>query len=512
MARKVFVAFFLSFAFISVIGPYVTNVDARTQKMLLQTRTQLRPVAWPEGKGKPWFAPGPYWVDEFERGVQSGTLDMNKSFEIYNGNGRSLRFGRGLIRFERSAGGVKEGTLASDTAPPPLPVVNTGGRNNQTINLAPGTIVEFGYDGGVMRGTLNTVSSFFPEGMNTTRKKYPKGATLYFNGAGQVVRAELPPGPTVPPGESTSIDGLYVGTCTITTQSLSFPCRFTARNGVFEGVSEVEKTCHLDYKGNCSKNGVITNGSLTGWADINHWRDRDPNCLAPCGLNHRWINYDPKLGPIARRQDGSKLFGPFKDGQRPHYLRWTVRGPVKGTITPGLATLNMTATSNDGCVIKNITCTGRIAPAANIATSVVLLLDLSGSMKGKKLSDAKAAAKKVIRTMPANFEVGIMTYEGTCGQIFPFMPFTQDKEKLENAIDSLTTGGGTPLSGALTQAAQAIIKVGNGKQGKIILLCDGQDDCRGNPVSEATLIRKGLDVKKPKESRLPLAKPDSGLI
>lgn len=118
MARKIFVAFFLSFAFISVIGPYVTNVDARTQKMLLQTRTQLRPVAWPEGKGKPWFAPGPYWVDEFERGVQSGTLDMNKSFEIYNGNGRSLRFGRGLIRFERSAGGVKEGTLASDTAPP----------------------------------------------------------------------------------------------------------------------------------------------------------------------------------------------------------------------------------------------------------------------------------------------------------------------------------------------------------------------------------------------------------
>lgn len=491
--KKVFLAFFVSFVCISVIGPYVSNADARTKKML-QERTQLRPVGWPGSAGKVWFAPGPYWVDEFEGGVQSGTLDEVISLRVYNGQGSSVRFSRGLIRFERADGGVKEGTLASDIK---LPVVNTGGRNRQTISLAAGTIVEFGYDGGVMRGTLNEDSFFFPEGINTSSKKYPKDATLYFNGAGQVVRSVLPTGTTVPPGEPTPVDGLYKCNCIIPSQSLQFECEFTARNGLFEGVKELDETCHLDYKGNYAKNGAITNGSLTGWADINHWRDEEEwgksaaQIDAECGFDRNWRNRNANLGPTVKCQE-YRDYGPKRE--RLHCLRWTIRGPISGT----LRTFSMTATSIDGQVTKYINCTATpFVP--NINTSVVLLLDLSGSMAGKKLADAKAAAKKVIKTMPPDFEVGIMTYEGACNQNFPFMTFTQDKQRLENAIDSLTTGGGTPLSTALTQAAQAIIKLGNGKQGKIILLCDGQDDCHGDLVGEASLIKKGLDVKMPKK-------------
>ena len=70
MARKILVTFFLGFVCILMIGSYVSNADARTQKML-KTRTQLRPVAWPESKTKPWFAPGPYWVDEWEEGYRA---------------------------------------------------------------------------------------------------------------------------------------------------------------------------------------------------------------------------------------------------------------------------------------------------------------------------------------------------------------------------------------------------------------------------------------------------------
>ena len=516
MARKIFVAFFLGFVFLSMIGFHVTKVDARTKQML-QQRTQLRPVAWPEGK-KLWFAPGSYWVDEFEGGVQSGTLDEeNKELKIWNGNGRTVRFGRGFIRFE-AAGGVKEGTLASGTAPT-LPVVNTGGRNNQTISLAPGTVVAFGYDGGVMQGTLSRASSFFPEGMNTNRKNYPKGATLYFNGAGQVIRHVLPTDATVPPGESTNLDGTYTGTCNVnvldkpetdggqTIQVLmDIPFDFTARNGVFHGVTEVEKTCKLDYKGNYAKDGVISNGALLGWAEINHWTcERDFG--VSCKMNHKWRNNKAQFGGTVSIQyimyspkNCEEVFGPGypEDAVRGHGMRWTVHGPVTGTIARAGANLRMKATGDDGFTEANINCTATRGNA-NIATSVVLLLDLSDSMKGQKLSDAKAAAKKVIRTMPADFEIGIMTYAGACGQIFPFMSFTQDKQKLENAIDSLTTGGATPLSDALTQAAEAIRKVGNGKRGKIILLCDGQDSCNGNLIAEATLIGKSIGVKMPEK-------------
>ena len=422
--------------------------------------------------------------------------------------------------------------LASGTAPLTLPVVNTGGRNSQTISLAAGTIVEFGWDGGVMMGTLAVDSFFTPypkfdPNAPTTRdykepsaKRYLKGTTLYFNGGGQVIRTSLPSGSTITPsGTSTNLDGTYTGTCTVdvldrpesdggqTIQVLRhIPFGFTARKGVFHGVTEVEKTCKLDYKGNYAKDGVISNGALLGWAEINHWTcERDFGIS--CGLNHKWRNKKAKFGGIVPIQysmydpktcKGS--IGPAypEDAEQGHGMRWTIQGPVTGTIARAGVNLRMKATSVDGFTGANINCTATRGNA-NIATSVVLLLDLSGSMKGQKLSDAKAAAKKMIRKMPANFEIGIMTYEGACGQIFPFMSFTQNKQKLENAIDSLTTGGGTPLSDALTQAAEAIRKVGNGKQGKIILLCDGADSCKGDLVGEATLIGRSIGVKMPKK-------------
>jgi len=75
----------------------------------LTERTQLRPVAWKAGNML-WFAPGPIAVDGWEGGVQSGILDETRTLQVWNTT-RNVSFGPGFIRFERSAGGVKEGTL-----------------------------------------------------------------------------------------------------------------------------------------------------------------------------------------------------------------------------------------------------------------------------------------------------------------------------------------------------------------------------------------------------------------
>ncbi len=282
---------FLLFLVLSFI--VVTHeVEARRQ-MALQVRTTLRPVNWPQHQGL-WFAPGVYWVDEQEGGVQSGTLDQTANLKIWNAN-YSAEFGRGFIRFERG-GGVKEGTLVRDTE---LCVVNTASPNKQRLIFLGQQRVEFGYDGCVMKGTLAREAQLRTWDGKTNN--YPKGTVVDFNGAGQVTRAVLPS------GSPTAMDGAYQGTCSIVGIG-SFPIRFTARNGAFEGLSD-QNLFQLRYKGNYNSQGAISNGLLTGWID-----DWDPT--------------------------------------KNQKIRWTVRGPVTGNIKPTGSAGNVSATTSDGKITK----------------------------------------------------------------------------------------------------------------------------------------------------------------
>ncbi len=132
-----------------------------------------------------------------------------------------------------------------------------------------------------------------------------------------------------------------------------------------------------------------------------------------------------------------------------------------------------------------------------ITSSVLLLLDTSGSMSGKKMAAAKQAAVSAIQNMPKNVEVGLMTYSGGCKGNFPFFPFTRDTAKLTRAIKKIKAGGGTPMTPALQSAEKAIRGFGHGKTGKIILLCDGQNSCSANPVKAAdSIFRRNIPVNR----------------
>lgn len=131
----------------------------------------------------------------------------------------------------------------------------------------------------------------------------------------------------------------------------------------------------------------------------------------------------------------------------------------------------------------------------NINTTVMLVLDTSGSMSGQKLADAKKAAKAAINSMAPDIEIGIMSYSGSCSSKFPILPFTVDRNNLFSSIDTLSAEGGTPMTPAIYQAAKAIQAKGHGSTGKIILLCDGQNDCSGSPVKAAEhVFKKNIPV------------------
>ncbi len=75
-------------------------------------------------------------------------------------------------------------------------------------------------------------------------------------------------------------------------------------------------------------------------------------------------------------------------------------------------------------------------------TSVCLVLDISGSMFGEPINDAKEAARAFVRNMGPDSRAAIVTYESCVDTL---QTFTGDTTLLLNAIDALYTGGQTAL-------------------------------------------------------------------
>ena len=442
----------------------------------LTERTQLRPVAW-KADSKLWFAPGAYWVDGFEGGVQSGTLDETVELQIWNTTAR-MRFAPGFIRFERSAGGVKEGVLEKATS---VCVVNTAGPSKLSLEFdgAPSTI-EFGYDGCAMKGTLAKEASL--RMWNGESKTFPAGSTVEFNGAGEVIRG------VAASGEATALDGVYLGTLQLSCSATwldstmrAVPFNFVARGGALSGGFD-EPPYSLQWKGNYDGAGKITTGMMTGWIDFKALRD--PHEYGPA--------FDPR-----------------------DKLRWTITGSITGTLaSPAGGTVEtFTVVAPDR---PQITCSGawsaRKAPKLNITPTVdgtvipvkagaagsldlIFVIDQTSSM-GPVFEQVQKTAKQIMASITAAFpdyRVAIVAYRDWGDtDMFKDFGFTTSASEFQAAIDSLKAqgGGDTPeaVLEALLRALRMPWRAGVNKQ--IILMGDAPPH---SPVPQGPDMGKTAD-------------------
>src|SRR5437870_6949942 len=106
----------------------------------------------------------------------------------------------------------------------------------------------------------------------------------------------------------------------------------------------------------------------------------------------------------------------------------------------------------------------------NVPVSVGILLDTSGSMD-RKIRTAIEAVERFSRRIHQNDEIFLITFSGR-----PVLQqdFTDDREKLAQALRHLTATGGTALYDALSQG---LTKIQSGRHNKraILLITDGQD-------------------------------------
>nr|WP_095973684.1 cutinase family protein [Rhodococcus erythropolis] len=125
-------------------------------------------------------------------------------------------------------------------------------------------------------------------------------------------------------------------------------------------------------------------------------------------------------------------------------------------------------------------------------SSVLFVVDTSGSMSGSPLSQAKEALRAGIDALAPGQAAGLRSFSGGCGDggrlLVPVA--TDNKDQLNAATTQLVADGGTPTPDALRAAARDL--PANGDR-TIVLISDGQSSC-GNPCAVAQEIKNDLGV------------------
>lgn len=162
--------------------------------------------------------------------------------------------------------------------------------------------------------------------------------------------------------------------------------------------------------------------------------------------------------------------------------------------------------------------TGHAADA--VKRHVMFIVDASGSMDSPMGSKSKTALVKealsgVIRELPAGVTAGLVSYgrnrQGDCSDAEELVPLASvDKNLFVRKLESITPKGMSAIFLSVQKAAERL-KVSKGES-TIILIADGQDNCKKDPCKLIQELRKqeinfslyviGLDVREEETAQL----------
>jgi tight adherence protein C len=149
--------------------------------------------------------------------------------------------------------------------------------------------------------------------------------------------------------------------------------------------------------------------------------------------------------------------------------------------------LNVTLTGPDGKAVPNIdasqfeireegqpeTVTGMALGTARVVPlSVVLAIDVSGSMAGAKLDQAKQSAITFLNTLGPTDNATLLAFNSN---VIEVVPSTTDHGALEAGVNALQASGNTAAYDALYRAAEIVTAAPPNVRRVIILLTDGAD-------------------------------------
>jgi Ca-activated chloride channel family protein len=114
--------------------------------------------------------------------------------------------------------------------------------------------------------------------------------------------------------------------------------------------------------------------------------------------------------------------------------------------------------------------------------SVLLVLDVSGSMEGDKIKTARTATVEFLQRLDANDEVGVMIFSDGTQVLQPLVRKGDVAETLAPRVEGLVANGNTALYQAVCEAVKLMASVqadgeagGESRLYGIVLLSDGED-------------------------------------
>lgn len=150
---------------------------------------------------------------------------------------------------------------------------------------------------------------------------------------------------------------------------------------------------------------------------------------------------------------------------------------------PGSAPVDLDSVTT---TIDGASVTSRATDASTSETVrrvTMLALDTSDSMKGTRIKEAEKAANAYLDSVPANVEVGIVTFDRSVD--LALAP-TRDRDRARQVIDDIALGRGTSLYDGV---ARAVSSMGTEGQRQILLLSDGKDTTSTTLASAVTDVR-----------------------
>ena len=107
--------------------------------------------------------------------------------------------------------------------------------------------------------------------------------------------------------------------------------------------------------------------------------------------------------------------------------------------------------------------------------SVVVVLDVSGSMRGELISSARNAASQLLGRLEDSDEFGLVTFSTDANTLVPLGRIGSSREKIQTTISQIVEGGGTNISGGLSAGYSELAKTRNTDAVRVaMLLSDGR--------------------------------------
>lgn len=120
-------------------------------------------------------------------------------------------------------------------------------------------------------------------------------------------------------------------------------------------------------------------------------------------------------------------------------------------------------------------------------STIFLVLDVSGSMQGEKMTSAKKGTAQFIRTMEKDDQVAVMAFSDKPRMVKPIASVREAGEALATQVEGLFADGGTAMYDATVEALEAIEKAKKDDPSRlygVVLLSDGKDTSSKRTLSD----------------------------